>query len=107
MAGRRVVVDVEELGPAALTTCPGCGAALSSVKRAELRPIAHILFRCRPGQHPRAFEARCGACGRVLILYETGSGLALVPGDQGELLRRVSELDRQDLSERKQRARDE
>jgi hypothetical protein len=95
---RKIVVDVTSVRPShAQTVCPRCGAALSSVDRASLQPIAHNLFRCLPGQHPRAFEACCGGCRRLLIVLKEESGLVLVSSDQDALLRRIRELDRDEV----------
>ena len=90
-------VDVVDLGPRMAAACPTCGAALSTADRATLRPIAAQIFRCPPGQHPRAFEARCGGCGRILIVLRRDDELVLVPGDQGALLKWIRESEREDV----------
>lgn len=99
MAGRRVVVEANALGaPALATSCPWCNASLSWAKKVDLQPIVHSLFRCRSGHHPRAYELRCRECNGIAIVYDAENGLALLSGDQKELLRRVRELERESFA---------
>jgi hypothetical protein len=100
MRGRCIVLDPADLQPTPPQVCPTCGAALSSVDRATLRQVEGILFRCLPGRHPRAYEARCGGCGRILIVLKDPGGLTLVGGDQDALLKWVRESDREGLEYR-------
>jgi hypothetical protein len=100
MRGRSIVLDLADLRPTPPQVCPTCGAALSSVDRATLRRVEGNLFRCLPGRHPRAYEARCGGCGRILIVLKEAHGLTLVAGDQDALLKWVRESARESLGYR-------
>lgn len=75
--------------------CPGCDATMSRISGSDLQPVAHNLFCCAPGRHPRAFEVRCRDCGRRVLVYESGHGLALIPGDQTRILQDVCARDRE------------
>lgn len=97
MSGRKIVLDMTDLGRQMPAACPTCGAALSTVNRATLQPIAHNLFRCPPGRHPRAFEARCSGCGRILIVLKHDDALVLASVNQDALLRWIRESDREDV----------
>jgi hypothetical protein len=104
MSARKIVLDVTNLGPQPSSACPACGAALSSVDSKTLRPLTINLFRCPPGRHPRAFEGRCGACGRFLILLKGEHGLVLVHGNQDDLLHSIRSSEREHATLRKGRA---
>jgi hypothetical protein len=106
MSGRKVILDVTDLRPQPRVACPACGAALSSVDPLTLRPIAINIFRCRPGQHPRAFEARCGGCGRLLVVLKRGPGLELAGDDQDATLKWIREAEREEVELRDGRDRE-
>jgi pimeloyl-ACP methyl ester carboxylesterase len=96
MSRRRVLERMELFSSAPRTTCPDCNAPLSKIQPRSLRLVEHQIFRCRPGRHPRVFEARCGGCGRVLVLMRRGSGeLELAGSDQNGLIAYIRVLDRQ------------
>lgn len=95
MSGRKIILDYPSFRPPPQSACPHCGTTLSSPNRGPLLPVAHNLYRCAPGQHPRLFETRCGGCGRILIVEKTEAGITPAPGDQAGLVRQIRELDRQ------------
>jgi hypothetical protein len=99
MSGRKIILDVTDLPrPQPRVACPACGAALSSVDPLTLRPIAINIFRYQPSQHPRAFEARCGGCGRLLVVLKRGPGLELAGADQNALLKWIHEAEREEVA---------
>lgn len=105
MSRRKIIFDSSSREPQMSSVCPECGAPLSSVEPATLQPVAHDIFRCRPGQHPRAFETRCSGCGRLLIVLKSASGLILAPGNQDALLEWILDADRADMESVKRRDR--
>lgn len=48
--------------------CPSCGASLSGIAAADLRPIT-VQWRCLPGQEPHSFEVDCPACRKRALLH--------------------------------------
>lgn len=102
---RKIIFDSSSRESQMSSVCPKCGAPLSSVKPATLQPVAHNLFRCRPGQHPRAFEARCSGCGRLLIVLKSANGLILASENQDALLKWILDADRADMESVKRRDR--
>ena len=89
-------MDMHANAPEALT-CPGCGASLAWVTANDLRRV-RFAWRCLPGQEPKTYELRCVDCKRLVIVYERGSGLALVR-DQSRALGTVRNAEREDFED--------